>query len=650
MTEPDSDAASSDSAGGGEASTPENEAPGGEAAPEETSSNEAPSGEAPPEAPPQNAARASLLTRAMATLRSLDLIPRSPAASPWRKMLPEGPLGWITAFLLWSALLYYVRRWMKGNDELLFDPFFTNDDARTALFPFHQYTPERALLDDPIANEMKAYLMPGVWLLYRILVPTVGLFWATKWVQAICLLIFVYSGFLLARSRRAGLAAAAVLVFLMLHTAFVVNRIAGGFGRSFAFPLFALWLAGAITQSERVRYAAAMLGAVTQNYAVAIILGAEGIFSVLDAFDRSWKVLFGRAKRYLLLVAACVALIVPFAIFQGKNTGHPQTVEQADAFVGFKARHRGELPFADPAPTFAKSAVAPLSTAGEKKLAPGWAKSYEKHATTGPLVIIALLFLIGLARLGPPARPALAFMGSTILIYTLARIYAFKLYSIERYYAFGMPMVTIALCVVGVGLVAPRLKPSYRTALRNVLAAGFIMGLWALSGDGIVKKNGMEIDARSNAKLFTFVKTLPKESRLLAHPFDADDIPWWSGRATTGGYETTQFWLVEATQRAQERTDAALSALYATDRSALLEYAQKYKVSHILLRKDRYLTDFRTKAQFIEPFTSMTNKLLAKVQLDELVLGKVPESAVIYDDKWFRIVDIKLLGAAWQAR
>jgi uncharacterized membrane protein len=586
--------------------------------------------------------------RLVARLRALSLIPQSPAPPPWRKLLPEGPLGWISAILLWAVFLYYVRTWMKGNDELLFDTLFANDDSRTAHFPFHMWGPEKALADDPIALEMKGYTMPGVLFLYRILVPVVGIYAAPKVVQALALALLAWAGLLLARSRRAGLACGVLLVFLMLRHNFIVNRIAGGFGRAFVFPCFALWLAGAITGSERARYAATLIGAVTQNYTVAILLGAEGIYSVLDAVGRSWALFFARLKRYALLIAACFALVGAYTYSQaGKGSVH--TIEQVESSVAFRSRHRQEYPLADPAPQFARWIVSPFAHAGEKfagvvKLK----KDFEKHGTTWPLFIVAGLMLIGFARLAPRARPAVAFFAATAVTYTAARLFAFKLYAPERYYTFGAPMVGIALAVVSIGLVAPRLG-QHRAAIRNALAAAFLVGLCALAGDGIVKKNGMTIEERPGTKLYTFVRKLPPDARIACHPWDGDDIPWWAGRATTGGFETTQMWYVEAVPRTEERTNAVLKALYATSKQEVLDYAKKYRVSHFMIRSERYASDFKKKAEFIEPFTGFIQKSLSSVDSKDLVFADPPESAVVYRDRTLSILEVAKLEEAWRA-
>src|SRR5436190_925283 len=96
------------------------------------------------------------------------------------------------------------------------------------------------------------------------------------WLSALVLLaLFINYGL-------AWFGAGVLLVFLMIHTPFVINRIAGGFSRNFGFPCFALWIAGALGGSDWVRYAAVVLGAAGYPPIGGILLGAEGVFLLRD--------------------------------------------------------------------------------------------------------------------------------------------------------------------------------------------------------------------------------------------------------------------------------------------------------------------------------------------------------------------------------
>src|SRR5690606_39834218 len=54
-----------------------------------------------------------------------------------------------------------------------------------------------------------------------------------------------------------------------------------------------------------------------------------------------------------------------------------------------------------------------------------------------------------------------------------------------------------------------------------------------------------------------------------------DGIPYYSARATMGTFETLQPWFVDSWRRQKERCQETLTALYATDPAAVLDYAQR---------------------------------------------------------------------------
>src|ERR1700753_2709086 len=113
---------------------------------------------------------------ALAGIDDSDLLPRGIRSSNFDRILPRGPLAWASAVLVVLVFLMFFLGWIERQPELLYDPNYENDDVRTALFPFHRYGPEHTLGDDPIANEMSKFLMPGISVAYRVLVPLVGIF------------------------------------------------------------------------------------------------------------------------------------------------------------------------------------------------------------------------------------------------------------------------------------------------------------------------------------------------------------------------------------------------------------------------------------------------------------------------------------------
>ncbi len=599
----------------------------------------------PPETPPAIVEPA--WKRLWAFIRALDFLPRAPTEPKLSALLPKTTLQWISVTLLWTIFFTYLRVWYRGHLEWLYDGRLQPDDVRTAYLIFHNWTPDKALISDPLTQDMKAYVMPGLWLLTRITVPIWGVFLTPKVMQLLCLIIAFVAGLILLRSRRGGLASAVLMVFFILHTPYFVNRMAGGMGRGFAFPLFALWTAGAITKNEWARLSAALLGALTQPNTVAILMGAEGLYSVLDAFSRSRALMFRRIKRYLFMLFACAVLVVPYVVSQ-RHYGRVHTLAEALQNPAFgKKGRQGELPFPEPVPQFANALVSPYAKAGQV-IRPTPATIYKNLDSTGPLLVFTLLVLLVMARFAPQARIALAFYGATAVFYFLARYYAFRFYSPERYYSYGTPMAAVALAVTTIGLIGPKLSLRYRSAIRNFSAAGLIIFLCTFAGNGVVPRNGLYIDGRKDQKLYEFVGTLPKDIRIAAHPYDADDIPWWAGRATTGGLETFQVWLVEPWKRFEEMLHDTYQALYATDRRVVSDYCQRNKVTHFLLRRDRYGDDFKKKVALFEPITTYAEKLVAPLNRAQLVfsISNIPANAIIYQDTTWVLVDIQRMEQA----
>ncbi|MBD3868839.1 MAG: hypothetical protein IFK94_11995 [Acidobacteria bacterium] len=552
--------------------------------------------------------------------------------------------------LLLVVLLAYFIWWVIQYAGFLFDPMLQADDARTSLFPLHRYGPERALAEDPIASGMLAFMPPAVIGLYRILIPLAGLLVAAKIVQGFCLLILVYAFVRIVRSPRAGLGAGAVLLFLFLHTPLLFQRgISGGLPRGFAFPLMALWFAGAITDRTTDRRVAAVLSALTYPTSMIMILAAEGLYSLRKGIDLRTPELRNRLMRYGVLVLVCAALLIPF--FASKSeAGRIHTLEEALEEPAFYRDGRLlVLPFQNPAKAFVLFYARPLLPARGSVL-----EGLASLSPESPLeLFVPLLFtLAGLTilfrRRCPFPVATTAFVTGAVILYLLSRLLAFRLYSPERFYSFTMPMAAIFLMVQTVGLYGGPQPDSGAKRRRNIGVVALMVLVLAINGDGIVPgKDGMTLDGREHADLYRFAANLPVDVLFASHPLDGDDIPLWSARATLGGFETLQPWFVDSWREQKERTYSTLAALYSDDRSEILEFCRRYGVTHLLLHRDRYGEDFIGMAGLFEPFDSWLEPRLASMSRDDLMLSTPPTDAIVFESGDYTVLDTTLLTEAW---
>jgi hypothetical protein len=576
---------------------------------------------------------------------------RTVPRAAFRALLSAKPLDWAqaaSAALVLALFLYWARRWYHGNEPALFDPLLHADDAHTAIFPFHRYTAGAPLADDPIATEMLEYQPYAYRWLFRLFLPLGGVLLATKYMQAVLFGILLVAGLVIARSPRGGLGAGILFSFFFIHDQYVQNRILGGLPRGFGFPVVALWIAGAIAARPKVRFAAAILGALTYPTALAMVLAAEGIHTLRRFGRPGWWTAFRRLRRYALLVAACGALLAPAVLFGMSDGGPIHTLEQAKREPAFSGRLK-ILPFGDPGKEFGTtlSQVYGHYREGESPY-PHIKEKFDKHDGELAVAMLAVFMILPILGFTGNIGAVTAFIAANLVLYALSRFFAFHLYSPERYFSVGMRAGALALAATSIGLVAPSLPHRWRHLVRNLASAAMLVMVWVGIGDGVrVPAMGVDVDYRIEAPLWDFIKKLPKSTRVATHIMDGNEIPLFTARATNGTSETLQPWLTLSWKRQKIRAEDTLSAMYATKRETVLAFAKKYKVSHFLTNRNRYHQDFRAKAKSFEPFTSFASELLDGVKLSELVLEAVPAEAIVFKKGRWQLIDVKLLERAW---
>ncbi len=549
----------------------------------------------------------------------------------------------LSAVALVAVFGGYCVHWFCMHGAFLFDPALQNDDARTALFPFHQYGENPWLARDPIAREMMAYVSPGLWLLYRFFVPLTNLYVASKCVQGLALGVLVTAGCVLARSRRAGLAAGLLLIFLVLSDSYAVGRIAGGHARAFAFPCFALWVAGVIARRRWARAAAPIVGSLLYPAVMLMIITAEAFYA-LRRFGRIRLLTrLRRIRRTVVVAGACGLFALPSLIGGDTARGPIHTLAQAEREPAFYRDGRlWVLPLGDPSDELMSAFITRFSAVGVRLI--GGKSSLGEH---GPMIVATCVlgFFVWLRWQGwvsALSASVAAFLCGSMTLYFASRVLAFRLYSTERYYAYCMRMVT---CLLLVGVTARLIGHRHRTrdTWRNVLVSGMILSQWIFLGDGIVRNNGMTLNAGWDADLYHFIRTLPINVRFASHPMDGDGIPYYSARATVGTFETLQPWFVDSWQRQKAHELATLDALYSPRFADLLSYGRSYSVTHLLINRDRYGTDYKLHTASFEPFTSYLNRVVGEPNREPPALTRIPAGSIVFDRPPWLVVDLDKL-------
>jgi hypothetical protein len=572
--------------------------------------------------------------------------------------IPKTRAHFLSVVLLAVLLAAYSAKWITDLAQVLFDPDCQTDDVRGGLAGFHRFAPEPLLTNDPLTADLYLLYMPAIRLLYRIAVPFAGLPSSTKIVQAIALGLILLASVLIVRSRRGGFAAGALLLFFSLHAPYVMNRIAGGSGRAFIFPFFALWIAGAIAKNERLRAIVILIASITQANGALILLGAEGLLvsselaPAIFRLRRKFRITHPAALRLARLFAVGIFCFLLTQIYSASTAplGAFISYEEATKNPAFvKGNYwEDEIPFPDPVKEFKRWLSSPLS---EEYRATTWiSRGYAAAGQNLRWVILGVFLVLAAVFARPHQAIPIVLLLSSIVCYVVARMLAFRLYSPERYYSFGGTIATIALIVVAIGCTQLwRRARKRRDVVRNFAAASVIVLVWLTSGrTGVTSgATGCVITERPNLPLYNFVRGLPKETRILAHAHDSDDIPWWTGRATTGGFEMCTVWRVDAHKRCVDMMMGALLAYYSIDRRALFDYLEREKITHILVHKERVSRDFAVKSGVAEPMQGKLKKWLAGKNHGQFVLNDVSPGAIVFRHHNFELVDVERLRIGW---
>ena len=525
---------------------------------------------------------------------------------------------------------------------MLFDPMIQNNDVRMHSYSFHQYADNPTIAQDPIVKELRYLTTPGVNLLYRAIVPLSNVQVANKIVQGITLAVVLLSIIYFSSLSKDSLPSAALLMFLTLHTPSLMASIAGGMQRSFALPSMMLWITGAMAPRRLLRVVGIFIAALTYPVAMALLMAAEFylIFAGVnwsDSAQRRKQIVLG-VKRYSAVLLGCLVLLGP-RLSVMIEAGPIHSVHEALQEPAFGPEGRIKVPpFSNPISKMTRRFVSPLVAAGRTVFLRFEVKNTELFTL---ILVLAISFCVW-RKILPVPKVALCLIAASLSMYLVARVFAFDLYLPKRYYQYGLPLACItAFSEIMHQMTGLKLR-SYHVPKHFVVSA-VVVTLLAIGGNGIQPRLGSYLDGRTHFALFEYFKSTPLNSRIAAHPYDGDDVPYWSGRPTTGGYESLQPWYIDSWRRQKAFTKELLGALYATDWETLISFCRKHNITHLLLRTDRYGNDFRSKATLFQPFGSFLQRILSPIELNDLVITKVIESEPVFRDGSFVVIEVESL-------
>jgi hypothetical protein len=513
---------------------------------------------------------------------------------PWMRI---GGRGLATALLALFAALAAARVGLRPyvnpdrvEGDLGQHVWWTQRFEDPALFP-----------GDPLAEFMARPLFaPLGWqAVYRALAPALGAEGVSRLLPFLLagptLLLAFLAGRAAARGRAVG-GVVALVVFALLRGG--LDATAWGLPRSFA-PTLLLFGTWALLARRTAAYGASLLAASLFYPPVVVNLGLLGALVLGVDVVRARALPKGWPAAAVLGAGAVAVLLAVYAAPLPEGVGPKVSVEVARTMPEFQPGGRSQFFSDDPARY--------------------WLDSHRSGLGLAPLELLAALALtvaaeLALRRRTRPPLPVYGLLATSLAAFLLAHATLFALHLPNRYVATTIPVFAALLCASVAGRVAEGLAARGRTpgprARRAALAAGAVAVLgyaaFVATGAAAYAREGRKDD---RAAAHAFLRTLPVDARVAAHPADADLVPLRSARSVLASQETSlPYWLGHYA-RVRERVRASLEMTYAASWEELDAAADRAGVDVFLVRRTRYA---REAWGYPPPFRQVAERLAAR--------------------------------------
>jgi len=538
--------------------------------------------------------------------------------------MKAGPV--VGARLLGAVVLIYICCFLIYQSPKIFDYYRVSDDTRQQIYPLYAARDSELFKDDLLTRYFRSHTPPFyyyahyplAWLIDPVILSKISQFALLGLV-----LVFLYKIGRLLDGPFLGW----TLVFLTVHSPTLVGLTDGGLPRGWAVPGLVVFTWAVLAERPRSALAATVVSGLFYP-PIFLVLGPS--YAVWTFLKRSWS------KWDVLGLALLVAGFWPM-VFRGDEIGRIVTVAQAATMPEWQLGSR--FPFL-PMPSLMSL------------LPRNFVVSYLPPAFFGPGAW--LLVALGFWALVPPRKssrtlesPATIFalglpLAFSLVMFAVSSLLAFRLHIPDRNLKYTVPVLGVILITLAlfriISLALTRLSAWQGWPALLVIVATFV-----IVGSGFTGNLNLWADQRFAWRLYAFVEQLPKDALLAGPPGEMDNIPLFSRRKVFASDEANQPLYDRYYREIRRRLLRSFDAYYARDLKVIQDFRKETGVDYMLVRKEHFGHRFNTSRNYSEPYNAHILALKAGHSAGEFVFANPPKQAVVYDDGYFRVVDLKKL-------
>lgn len=541
---------------------------------------------------------------------------------------------WVEAAVVFGALL--LALWV--HRDTLRNPWVINNDVRQYTYGFDRDLDPALFRDDPLTDYSRAYAPAAYRLIYRALMPVVT---PRQLARVLPVGLFILAAWLAFRiGRRIGGPLQGALTAAWLAACpIVLHKIAGGHPRAFAVPLLLLLLDQ--LGARRAWGTGLSLLLLAAFYPMAFLVAA---LTFMLATVRWWPrpLAWALAPRHRWLGAVAILLAVALLVVQQRATqeAYGPIVTRAEMEGHSEYGPKGPYPVLPTEPVVtALAREVRLSNAllWPDALAPGRAEARERWPIA-VVSLLALLLLVGWALRRGQATDACVLLGVSVVWYLLADVLLLRLFLPERYLQYPVRVAVAVLGAWGLAQLLSRLRPPMKWTLVGVIAVSFAFKAPSLDGVGLT-------DFSEHRALFRFVRTLPADATVAAHPFLADEIPIFTSRKVWVDSVHAHTFYPRYWQLVASRTRGLLAAYYAAETEDVCRFLVSSGVDALVVERGDFAPRAISRRRFyFEPFHSELKAAVGNRR--SFALARIPAARTVFRDGEIAVVTAESLDCA----
>jgi hypothetical protein len=535
-----------------------------------------------------------------------------------------------------------------------FNPLWTTDDATQQTYPLYD-----ALYPDRFQNDLVTEVMRGClptlhyWISYGITALTRDPIMSGHWVMLLQVVLAVGFLFMAVRALSSNVPAALAVIWL-LHSRNTMQRMTGGLPRGWTPAIFGAFLYFAATKNHWGALATILVGSML-NPPGALIVGVAYGLILLWRWCSAQGAARTAARTQILrsiAVAPLFAVVALLVVQRPAHVGQMVSFSEASQMPEF-SRPNGRFPFLPLRPAMDEVKMFGYQAFIGRLYRP--AEFWRENIWWLVPVALVGIALIGARRKRVVIPSELVLFGAAAIVtYSLARVFAFRLFVPDRH--LQIPMVFFMAAAFSVGLWRTFVKKTSESSLRSSWPALIAFGTLAFvvyqcSSNGLQGDANFNYPSNKRGRMHEWIReNTPEDALVACHPTHCDGMQLFGVRRALVTTETSHPFYPRYNLEMRRRSEVSLRAHYAESLQDVVTLLEPEGVTHFVFRRDDFRAENLKRLSYFLPLDKVVKELVKRpsgafafYELPKRI-DPVTHPYVVFVDDVSVVVDVKALG------